>query len=85
MTELNSWCRMYYADLEKLDGFTFRIEYKRFGITIQKDAPERYYIQITGEGSHYSSTLKGLHPHIRKRLAHCLLMEQQAQEEENKN
>lgn len=73
MTELNSLCRMYYADLEKMDIVdNFTIDYKKRGFMVQKFKPGSYGISITGEGNHYSRTLKGLHPHIRRIIANRL-------------
>lgn len=73
MTELNSLCRMYYADLEKMDLVDkFTIDYNKQGFIVQKFKPGSYGISITGEGSHYSRTLKGLHPHIRRTIANRL-------------
>ena len=73
MTELNSLCRMYYADLEKMDIVDkFTIDYNKQGFIVQKFKSGSYGISITGEGNHYSRTLKGLHPHIRRTIANRL-------------
>lgn len=72
MTELNSLCRMYYADLEKIDLVDkFTIDYNKHGFIVQKFKHGSYRI-ITDEGNHYSRTLKGLHPHIRRNIANRL-------------
>ena len=73
MLSLRSLCRIYYADLDKMDIVDrFTMDYNKMGFIVQKFEPGSYGISITGEGNHYSRTLKGLHPHIRRTIANRL-------------
>ena len=72
MLSLRSLCRIYYADLDKMDIVDrFTMDYNKMGFIVQKFEPGSYRI-ITDEGNHYSRTLKGLHPHIRRTIANRL-------------
>lgn len=59
-------------ELDTIDWYFIDNRQWKLGFRIDKDAPNKYSVRISGDGIHYSKTLKGLRPHILKKIEQIL-------------
>lgn len=59
-------------ELDTIDWYFIDNQQWKLGFRIDKDAPNKYSVRISGDGIHYSKTLNGLRPHILKKIEQIL-------------
>lgn len=59
-------------ELDTIDWYFIENRQWKLGFRIDKDAPNKYSVRISGDGIHYSKTLNGLRPHILKKIEQVL-------------
>jgi hypothetical protein len=71
--EARQICKDLFEQMVEIDTQDwFSLDDHNYGFRIDKDAANKYSVRIAGDGIHYSKALKGLRPHILKKIEQVL-------------
>lgn len=71
--EARQICKDLFEQMAEIDTQDwFSLNDSHYGFRVDKEAANKYSVRIAGDGIHYSKALKGLRPHILKKIEQVL-------------